>query len=51
MSVAPATAPEQRALPLQTRLVPVTTINAEARTFDCVWTTGAQVRRFDWASW
>lgn len=37
-----------RSMPLQTRLAPVARINAEARTFECVWTTGAQVRRFDY---
>jgi len=42
---------ELRNMPLQTRIVPVSTVNAEARTFETVWTTGAQVRRFDWATW
>lgn len=42
---------ETRSLPLQTRLAPVASINAEARTFECVWTSGAPVRRFDWVSW
>lgn len=42
---------EQRAMPLQTRLVPVAKVDAEARTFDTVWTTGARVRRFDWVTW
>lgn len=44
-------APQQRSLPLQTRIVPVASVNAEARTFETVWTTGARVRRFDWATW
>lgn len=42
---------EARSLPLQTRLAPVGSVNAEARTFECVWTSGAPVRRFDWVSW
>ena len=42
---------ELRNMPLQTRIVPVSTVNAEARTFETVWTTGAAVRRFDWATW
>lgn len=51
-SAAPAgQALEVRNLPLQTRIVPVSTVNAEARTFETVWTTGAQVRRFDWVTW
>lgn len=40
-----------RTLPLQTRAAPVSTVDETARTFDCVWTSGAPVRRFDWASW
>jgi len=43
-----APAAEQRSLPLQTRAVPVATIDADARTFETVWTTGARVRRYDW---
>lgn len=50
-SPAASQAPELRSLPLQTRIVPVSTVNAEARTFETVWTTGAPVRRFDWATW
>lgn len=46
----PQQQPETRSLPLQTRLAPVVTISAENRTFECVWTSGAPVRRFDWAS-
>lgn len=40
----------ERSLPMQTRLAPVSSVNAEARTVDLVWTTGASVRRrkFDW---
>jgi hypothetical protein len=47
----PTPTPETRDLPLQTRLVPVSSINADARTFETVWTTGAQVRRFDYVNW
>ena len=38
------------ALPMQTRLAPVSSVDAEARTVALVWTTGASVRRrrFDW---
>lgn len=38
------------ALPMQTRLAPVSSVDAEARTVDMVWTTGATVRRrkYDW---
>lgn len=38
------------ALPMQTRLAPVSSVDAEARTVGLVWTTGASVRRrcFDW---
>lgn len=32
-------------LPLQTRLAPLGTVNVEARTIECTWTTGATVRR------
>ena len=39
------------ALPLQTRLAPLTTIDIEARTIDCVWTTGATVRRRRYIGW
>jgi len=42
---------EQRSMPLQTRLVPVSSVDEKARTFETVWTTGAQVRRFDWGTW
>lgn len=36
-------------LPMQARLLPVASVNAEQRTVELVWTTGAQVRRYDWA--
>lgn len=35
-------------MPMQARLAPITTVNAEARTVDLVWTTGAGVQRYDW---
>lgn len=35
-------------LPLQVRAAPITAVDAEARTIDIVWTTGAAVRRYDW---
>ncbi|MDE1007526.1 MAG: HK97 family phage prohead protease, partial [Paraburkholderia fungorum] len=37
-----------RQMPLQTRLMPVSSVNAENRTADVTWTTGAQVVRYDW---
>lgn len=37
------------ALPMQTRAMPVTSINEAARTVDICWTTGARVRRYDWS--
>lgn len=37
-----------REMPMQTRLLPVTSVQAEARTIEVVWTTGARVRRYDW---
>jgi hypothetical protein len=42
----------RQVLPMQTRLAPVSAIDAEARTVDLVWTTGAAVRRrrYDWES-
>lgn len=42
----------RQVLPMQTRLAPVSSIDAEARTVDLVWTTGAVVRRrrYDWES-
>lgn len=35
-------------MPMLTRLAPVSTINAETRTAEMVWTTGAGVQRYDW---
>jgi len=42
----------REALPMQTRLAPVSSIDADSRTIDLVWTTGAAVRRrrYDWES-
>lgn len=37
-----------RDLPRQSRAADVVTVNAEARTVELVWSTGARVRRFDW---
>lgn len=36
-------------LPMQTRLVPLGSVNKESRTVDAVWTTGARVKRYDWS--
>lgn len=38
-------------LPMQVRLAPVTSTDAEARTVDVVFTTGAAVRRRRWTGW
>jgi len=48
----PALRERRDALPMQTRLAPVSSIDAEARSIDLVWTTGAAVRRrkYDWES-
>lgn len=40
-----------QALPMQTRAAPVTTVDAEARTVEVTWTTGASVRRRRWTGW
>lgn len=37
-----------RDMPMMSRLAPVTAVNAESRTVDLVWTTGAGVQRYDW---
>lgn len=47
----PAPTPQPDALPLQTRLAPLGEINLEARTIECVWTTGATVRRRRYIGW
>jgi HK97 family phage prohead protease len=39
-----------RDLPIETRAAPITAIDAEARTIEVTWTTGAKVDRFDWMS-
>lgn len=39
------------ALPMQTRLAPLGTVNVETRTIDVVWTTGATVRRRRYVGW
>ncbi|WP_168793020.1 prohead protease/major capsid protein fusion protein [Paraburkholderia aromaticivorans] len=36
------------AMPLQTRLQPVGSVDAQNRTVDVTWTAGAQVQRYDW---
>ena len=36
-----------RELPMQTRLMPVASVDVEKRTVEVVWSTGAQVRRMD----
>ncbi len=46
----PTTNEAGRDLPLETRLAPITSIDAEARTIEVTWTTGAAVDRFDWMS-
>lgn len=42
---------QQRAnhLPILAREMPVTSVNADARTAEVTWTTGARVLRYDWA--
>lgn len=42
---------EVRNMPLQTRQAPIAGVDEQARTFRFVWTSGARVRRFDYASW
>lgn len=39
---------QPREMPLQTRLLPIASVDAQARTVELVWTTGARVRRYDW---
>jgi hypothetical protein len=41
---------DAEALPMETRLAPITSVDAEARTIEVVWTTGAKVRRSGWRS-
>lgn len=40
--------PNPNSLPLQSRAMPVSSVNVEDRTIELVWTTGAAVRRYDW---
>lgn len=40
--------PHREEIPMQTRLASVSSANAETRTVTLVWTTGADVTRFDW---
>lgn len=47
----PNAARRERSLPLQTRFAPIGAVDAEARTFEVVWTTGAPVRRRRWTGW
>ena len=35
-------------LPMQMRALPITSVNAQDRTVEVVWSTGAAVRRYDW---
>ena len=35
-------------MPLMSRAAPVSSVNVDERTADVVWTTGAQVKRYDW---
>ncbi|MBN9475399.1 MAG: Mu-like prophage major head subunit gpT family protein [Burkholderiales bacterium] len=39
---------EIRDLPLQTRVQPIGEVNAETRSAEMTWTTGAAVQRYDW---
>lgn len=39
---------ETREMPLLSREAPIVKVDQERRTFELVWTTGAQVRRYDW---
>jgi len=39
---------EAREMPLQSRLMPMTSVDEKARTAIVIWTTGASVRRYDW---
>ena len=51
MPIQTTTAERREALPLQNRAAPVTTVDAEARTVEVVWTTGASVRRRRYTGW
>ena len=41
-------APDSAEMPMMSRAVPVGSVDAEKRTAELTWTTGAQVRRYDW---
>lgn len=43
--------PSVRTLPMQLRRGELSAVNAEARTMDVVWTTGASVDRIQWVGW
>lgn len=43
-----ATRRETRQVPMMSRLAPVGTVDNESRTAEVTWTTGADVRRYDW---
>jgi len=51
MTIQTNMAERREALPLQNRAAPVTTVDAEARTVEVVWTTGATVRRRRYTGW
>lgn len=42
--------PDPSDLPMATREAPITIVNAESRTIEVTWTTGAAGERFDWYS-
>lgn len=43
--------PSVRTLPMQLRRGELSAVNAEARTMDVIWTTGASVDRIQWVGW
>lgn len=43
--------PSVRTLPMQLRRGELKAVNADARTMDVVWTTGASVDRIEWVGW
>lgn len=47
-TIAAAPSAQSRDVEMQTRLMPVATVNAEARTVELVWAQGADVTRIDW---
>ncbi|SDV51705.1 hypothetical protein SAMN05216551_1301, partial [Chitinasiproducens palmae] len=46
-SNAPARRPDASSAEMVTRLMPVSTVDADQRSVECTWTTGAKVRRYD----